>query len=558
MIRLPEILIVDDVLGQEPALAYRAEFCAALGLYDPATSPTAEGLAKVTFFSGQRRRQDWVENDPEETLKRIKAGWPFPDGHRWAMVCLDQMFDEGGGGYFEPTAFGRQLADRIRDDPALRDLPLVMLAGERPDNVEKKVRDAMDAHQPGGAIRFFQKWSRIASSPGAANPAYAFGELLFAHGLVEDGQLRLARSTGAISSPLRQGPLIEGSSPALLRALRDIRIKTLAREPVNLLIESEPGDEVLPVLAYARDHRDAAREYFLGMGKARATTELPPRGGHWDSLHVAGLHRLSSDDLQALQKLLEAQALAEGKATKMVVASTVQGPSASSPPSQHAHLATYFRTIAWPPLRERNDDAVRMFQTLLKTHGGAGARSPGGQLELSAVTAISRHDWPGNARELRAVASEIVGDLNFQTRVSAADVRLAIESAGAPRHAPGVVSLDVLIQQMSTFRCRDERELENAWPRLQQGLGALLETLFDQGREATARSSGDFNISQIGRLLGATAPDTAPKDLSNATVRFARNMRKYLGWKGPTVDRILKEDTVEAGPDARRARRDGR
>ena len=82
----------------------------------------------------------------------------------------------------------------------------------------------------------------------------------------------------------------------------------------------------------------------------------------------------------------------------------------------------YFRLnvipIAIPPLRERPDDVVPLAEFFLARHGGADR-----ELGLSAIDALRKFGWPGNARELENVVERALA-LSDATVLEATDLHL--------------------------------------------------------------------------------------------------------------------------------------
>jgi len=64
-------------------------------------------------------------------------------------------------------------------------------------------------------------------------------------------------------------------------------------------------------------------------------------------------------------------------------------------------------TIAVPPLRDRIDDAPRLFQHLVETAAKRFRRDPP-DVPPDVLAALSRRSWPGNVREMRNVAERFV------------------------------------------------------------------------------------------------------------------------------------------------------
>ena len=86
-----------------------------------------------------------------------------------------------------------------------------------------------------------------------------------------------------------------------------------------------------------------------------------------------------------------------------------------------------------PPLRARREDIPRLAQHFLLAATKANAR-PGMTLAQSAVSALTRHPFPGNVRELRNLMERLV-ILNPDDAVTGEDVERSVGMGGVPRSA---------------------------------------------------------------------------------------------------------------------------
>lgn len=100
--------------------------------------------------------------------------------------------------------------------------------------------------------------------------------------------------------------------------------------------------------------------------------------------------------------------------------------------------------IALPALRERRGDIAMLARHFLERAGEAGL--PRKMLDDSAVTALERHDWPGNVRQLENLMRRLAA-LSRDDRISADEI-LAMLDAGqtTPCRAPDV-GLDAAVRQ---------------------------------------------------------------------------------------------------------------
>lgn len=100
-------------------------------------------------------------------------------------------------------------------------------------------------------------------------------------------------------------------------------------------------------------------------------------------------------------------------------------------------------TIRIPPLRERDDDALLLAETMLERFAKELGR-PGARLSDAARSAIRHHDWPGNVRELvNAIQRAVM--LCRNDMIEPADMGLSFQAsrkASAVEHAPGTAGAD--------------------------------------------------------------------------------------------------------------------
>jgi two-component system response regulator FlrC len=84
-----------------------------------------------------------------------------------------------------------------------------------------------------------------------------------------------------------------------------------------------------------------------------------------------------------------------------------------------------------PPLRERRDDIVPLARHFLRQH------SEEAFFREDACEVLRRHDWPGNARELRnVVTSALIHSTGYE--ISARDLGMPEPARGVPRQAGGL------------------------------------------------------------------------------------------------------------------------
>lgn len=129
------------------------------------------------------------------------------------------------------------------------------------------------------------------------------------------------------------------------------------------------------------------------------------RAAHGGTLFLDEVVELSSEVQPKLLRVLErSEVLALGETTPVgidvrIVAAT-QEPLANAVSERRFRADLYARldglTIVLPPLRDRREDVVPLFQELLRQQGGG--RAP--PLEAKLAEALTVYDWPLNVREL--------------------------------------------------------------------------------------------------------------------------------------------------------------
>lgn len=141
--KLPRILIIDDLYGRRPPNRDREDLCFRLGLkditldYDGKIRPEkiSDPVAEVLFYSGQVGTGGVMENDLSGTLDIVRSGglsWPC-----WALVLLDLHFKTGTiGADREPIGrdadrdpkqyFGLTIFKKLRDE--FSKLPVVIFS----------------------------------------------------------------------------------------------------------------------------------------------------------------------------------------------------------------------------------------------------------------------------------------------------------------------------------------------------------------------------------------------------------------------------------------------
>ena len=97
--------------------------------------------------------------------------------------------------------------------------------------------------------------------------------------------------------------------------------------------------------------------------------------------------------------------------------------------------------VRLPALRERSDFALAVELTLLRIQ-------PGATIDDDAVNGLRQHDWPGNFRELRAVLTRAL--LEIDTQGGAAHLGASDVAAHLPRPAPGAAGRNRRLHEAAT------------------------------------------------------------------------------------------------------------
>src|ERR1700733_11190880 len=162
MTPLPQILIIDDTLSDNND--ERRDICRSFGLLDRESgggSGVGDFLGEVTFESGQSENEGILENEIGKVMARVQTGWPFSDGSRWALVCVDLYFNTGPKTRPKAVPFGAQIIKECesrwpfpglsRIKPHQTAIPIVMLSSESPSVVE-------DLIGPDTNVETLSKW----------------------------------------------------------------------------------------------------------------------------------------------------------------------------------------------------------------------------------------------------------------------------------------------------------------------------------------------------------------------------------------------------------------
>jgi DNA-binding NtrC family response regulator len=209
------------------------------------------------------------------------------------------------------------------------------------------------------------------------------------------------------------------------------RLRKAAAEDWPLLVEGEPGSgkKALGRLVHTQSRRAESPLVIVGCGSVAVElvdAELfgDPSRGNADSERPGALKRASSGTLllhEVAQLPMGTQArLAaslhqeEGHAEKarVRVIATSERPVLHEVHRGRFHQQLYEQlaagTVTVPPLRARPEDIALLANHFIELAHSQTGSSPPPILPAAALEALTAHDWPGNARELRNVIERAV------------------------------------------------------------------------------------------------------------------------------------------------------
>ena len=436
----PRILVIDDVYGRavDGNNPWREDFCTATGMQDITQDVEARQrkrpVAEAYFISGQRLVSgNKIENDLEGTLDVIRRGWEAPP--RWSLLFLDLHFKtgflkdngtaEGRRADRDPEQyFGLTILEKIWQDPALRDVPVVITSSMSREPIEERF-----AHH--GVFSFVDK-SDI-------TPA-TVRDLLLTYGLIPDEPIRGQDLQAPPGSSLAEGndrPKIRGHSIPLLKSLREARRRAqLQRDNILVLGESGTGKELLSryiheqaavqgdfVPVFIQGVSDTlVADLLFGHVKGAFTGAVEDRPGPAEladngTLFIDEFGDITPSVQSRLLRLLdknirETQRLGSNERQKVdlqVVLATNRMDVLFGGDFRGDLLG---RTdahdpVTLPPLRERSEDIPLLVEHFVRTFEHKyDARTR--EISEDILDTISSHDWPRNIRELASVLEKAV------------------------------------------------------------------------------------------------------------------------------------------------------
>jgi DNA-binding NtrC family response regulator len=500
--KLPRILIIDDLYGRKPPNRDREDLCLRLGLkditldYDGKIRPEKilDPVAEVVFCNGQVETSGVMENDLSGTLDIVRSGWlRWP---RWALVLLDLHFKTGTiGADGEPIGrdadrdpkqyFGLTIFKKLRDE--FSKLPVVIFSSMDREDVKCDITEL-------GANDFLVR-DKISRSDLKA--------CLQTHGLLEDIN-------------------IVGHSLPVLLALKDARY--LARHStLKILITGKSGTGK-ELFAKAIHNWSGRKGAFVDVNCAAIPQELIESElfGHEKGaftgaatkkigkIELADKGTLFLDEIADMSKSMQAKLLRTLQEQKFervggnktfkvnvrVIAATNKNLSQMIKEGSFRD-DLYYRfasaVIHLPPLKERQEDISLLACKFLREAEKANNVTKR-EISDKAMNLLISYSWPGNVRELQNVINTSVAKNPNQDLLVPRHLELTQERTKSVKSSPDrmheipenelytkasitdtIKNLDSLIKVLDNIVLSKEyKDLYGKLPALQQAYARLL------------------------------------------------------------------------------------
>ena len=500
--KLPMILIIDDLYGRRPPNRDREDLCIRLGLkdvtldYDGKIRPEKipDPVAEVVFCSGQVETDGVMGNDLSGTLDMVRRGWR--NWPHWALILLDLHFKTGSiGADGEPIGrdvdrdpkryFGLTIFEKLRDE--FSELPVVIFSSMDREDVKFDITNL-------GADDFLVR-DKISRSDLKA--------CLQAHGLLEDNN-------------------IVGHSLPVLLALKNARY--LARHStLNILITGESGTgkelfakaihnwsgrtgDFVPVNCAAIPQELIESELF-GHEKGAFTGAATKKTG---KIKLADKGTLFLDEIADMSESMQAKLLRTlqeqefervggNKTIKVnvrVIAATNKNLSQMIKEDSFRD-DLYYRfasaDIHLPPLKERQEDIPLLACKFLREAEKANNATKR-EISDEAMNLLLSYSWPGNIRKLQNVINTSVAKNPNQDLLVPRHLELTQERTKSAKSSPDrmheipedalytkasiadtIKDLDTLIKVLDNIVLSKEyKDLYGKLPVLQQAYARLL------------------------------------------------------------------------------------
>ena len=566
--KLPRILIIDDLYGRRPPNRDREDLCLRLGLkdvtldYDDKIRPEKipDPVAEVVFCSGQAETNGVMENDLSGTLDMVRRGWR--NWPHWALILLDLHFKTGSiGADGEPIGrdadrdpkryFGLTIFEKLRDE--FSELPVVIFSSMDREDVKFDITNL-------GADDFLVR-DKISRSDLKA--------CLQAHGLLEDIN-------------------IVGHSLPVLLALKNARY--LARHlALNILITGESGTgkelfakaihswsgrtgDFIPVNCAAIPKELIESELF-GHEKGAFTGATTQKQG---KVELADKGTLFLDEIADMSESMQAKLLRTlqeqefervggNKTIKVnvrVIAATNKNllqmiEEGSFRDDLYYRFAS--ADIHLPPLKERQEDISLLACKFLREAEKANNTTKR-EISDEAVNLLIGYSWQGNVRELQNVINTSVAKNPNQDLLVPRHLELTQERTKSAKSSPDrmheipegalyteasiadtIKDLDSLIKVLDNIvLSKKYQDLYGKLPALQQAYARLLARYLKAAllcpairRFSPKKPEGENNITGAMKCL------TGQTRLS--TTKAADMVKKLLQTDSSVLEEIEKD-----------------
>lgn len=554
--KLPRILIVDDLYGHD--LHLRQRFCRFMKIKDvdaPDTGSGGEFFAEAKFCSGQVRSARYVENSLDLVMQEVEKGWPFADGSRWALVMIDYHFSSGplnrdgqlSASQPEDHQFGKTILTAIAKrwpfkplfegerPEAFPEIPCVMFSSHPRGEVEPEV----DPKGSRGFMRRFSEWT----SAEIDERRREFADILFTHGLVEDGALRIANINNE-PQLLTRNRRIVGNSLALLRTLRSARaaIKRSGYHFVLVLGEKGAGKE--EIVRYMHDYSGRKGELvpfnisntpsslldteIFGYQPGSFTGALPKGApGVFDEAKdgTVFFDEIGNLERAVLEKLLNVTGSGQYRRigppsvmNKVSCEVHCQVICATNKPVEQmvrdglfpGDLLDRFNTIiSLPPLAARAGDKRQLFDYFVQQAARQGAWVAKTPVQ-DVYDLIESYSWPGNVREMKNIANAAVSNRRHSSTIQALDIHIHLEPSSEP-HEPVCKNFENLLSEIRMFRFReaDRQDARGAYPRFTAAASVLVSTMIETAAtlSTSIKPNGSLNFTGCMREMAGEMLD---------------------------------------------------
>lgn len=218
-----------------------------------------------------------------------------------------------------------------------------------------------------------------------------------------------------------------GSSPAAMRLWAEAEASAAVRSSVLILGEPGTGRRHLARWLHAHGPDAASELRILRPGQVEEPAALADLG----SLLLVGLDGWSREALASLGRLLEGWEAGQPPRLLATAAPAIELQVARGefPAELYFRLAVLILRV--PPLRARIEDLPALLDHFLAQHARAMGR-PSPKPSAAQLSALQRHAWPGNLREVANLAERavILGPGSFDLGAAARPLSDAGEALG--------------------------------------------------------------------------------------------------------------------------------